>query len=1202
MSVSNTYTYTVLNRPPLWNTAATLSTINGADPYTTITVNAYDPDGGSVTYSLTSGSVPSGLTFVSANATIIGSANEVTDNTTSTFTVTATDPGSDANTRTFSLTVTPATDNEFANTVLLLKTAGNTVVSDASANNLPLSVVADARASNFNPFGNSWSNYFDGTDDNLYVSSKSSVDWMISSGNSGTIEAWIYVTAYRSAGSAYHHPSILGMGETYLNFGVRSGGTLRLYWYQGAEAFLDSSTTVPLNTWTHVAAVVNGSGSNNLKLYINGVNSGTGTFSNIFWSSGSGGNDLRIGSEGGNATSKWLGYISNLRVSNNAVYTANFSPSTTPLTTTASTTLLTCHKNRFVDETGTYTFTRNGDTKVSKFGPFSETDTSNGSMYFDGTDDRLSVASVSSLQLSTSVNWCMEAWIYPTSLANVDHGIIGKRVSGAVEWQFAVKGTGEVAARQIYIFNGTTSYTSGTAISGVNAWTHVAVTWDGTTLRFFINGTLCSSTYTSFSLPSASTNAVGIGANGDTERFTGYISNIRLVKGSAVYTSSFTPPTAPLTAIANTSLLTLQNRQPHNNHGFQDSSNNRHLVTRAGNASQGTFSPFSQTGWSTYFDGSSDGIVIPSSTFSGNWVNSNFTFEAWVYVTGNGPNGFIWLYGQNNNDCLYLGLSVTDKNINYGSFNGLSFNYSFSTSNNLWEMNKWFHVAWVRNSTGGNTNAMKVFLNGVLVGTGNSGTFGVFDNSFFFNSAYNPWADLDGYCAGLRLSNTALYSTNFTPGRLTNDPTTKVLLCAGKSLQDDSSNKYPLSVTGTPSVKAFSPFVPNTAYSTANTGGSMYLDGTGDWLSLSPDVFRFASTSKFTIEGWFYSPASTTGNFFSLYGCSNGGGGSLKIAAYDSGDGAITFDITGSSKVKTTTSVRTLMNGGWTHIALVREGTGTNETKAYINGVQNGVGTVSDDFYPLSNPFIVGHNGEFYANAYKGYISNFRIVIGHAIYTSAFTPSNVPLTVTPNTSLLLASTDAAIIDYTGKNTIETVGDAKANNSTYKFTPGSMYFDGTGDYLVAPANKYYEFGTGDFTIECWVRLITIDTAKMFVTSNYNAGTGAGGWALIHRADTSSLSLSVNSNVTYTKSWAPTAGIWYHVSVSRSGTNLRFFIDGTQIGTTSTSSDNITGSSTVIVAGNSTSNLPIDANINDLRITRSARYTTNFTAPTRSFPTR
>ena len=228
--------------------------------------------------------------------------------------------------------------------------------------------------------------------------------------------------------------------------------------------------------------------------------------------------------------------------------------------------------------------------------------------------------------------------------------------------------------------------------------------------------------------------------------------------------------------------------------------------------------------------------------------------------------------------------------------------------------------------------------------------------------------------------------------------------------------------------------------------------------------------------------------------------------------------------------------------------------------------------------------------------------------TQIFTPPTAPLTVSSqgaqsnSVCLLMNFTDAAIIDVTGKNVVETAGDARANNTTYKFSPGSMYFDGTGDYLVAPANKFYDFETGDFTIECWVRLITIGTAKMLVTSNYNAGTGAGGWALIHRADISSLSLSVNSNVTYTKSWSPTAGIWYHVSVSRSGTNLRFFIDGTQIGTTSTSSDNITGSSTVIVAGNSTSNLPIDANISDLRITRSARYTTNFTAPTRTFPNR
>ena len=116
LTASNNYTYTVLNRPPLWNTDSTLTSYS-AETFTPITVNAYDPDGGSITYSLTSGSVPSGLSFVTANATITGTPVEVESNTTSTFTVTATDVGSDANARTFSLTITPIIDAQFSNTM-----------------------------------------------------------------------------------------------------------------------------------------------------------------------------------------------------------------------------------------------------------------------------------------------------------------------------------------------------------------------------------------------------------------------------------------------------------------------------------------------------------------------------------------------------------------------------------------------------------------------------------------------------------------------------------------------------------------------------------------------------------------------------------------------------------------------------------------------------------------------------------------------------------------------------------------------------------------------------------------------------------------------------------------------------------------------------------------------------------------------------
>jgi hypothetical protein len=1219
MSVSNTYTYTVLNRPPLWNTAATLSAINGADPYTTITVNAYDPDGGSVTYSLTSGSVPSGLTFVSANATIIGSANEVTENTTSTFIVTATDPGSDANTRTFSLTVTPATDNEFANTVLLLKTAGNTVVSDASANNLPLSVVADARASNFNPFGNSWSNYFDGTDDHLYVSSKSSIDWMISSGNSGTIEAWIYVTQYRSAASAYHHPSILGMGETYLNFGVRSGGTLRLYWYQGGETYLDSSTTVPLNTWTHVAAVVNGSGSNNLKLYINGVNSGTGTFSNIFWSSGSGGNDLRIGCEGGAASSKWLGYISNLRVSNNAVYTANFSPSTTPLTTTASTTLLTCHKNRFVDETGTYTFTRNGDTKVSKFGPFSETDTSNGSMYFDGTGDYLILNQTTATDLGSN-NFTLEFWIHFNGATTNSYNITGKWNSGS-QWilQWRAAGVDSITNQhwRFYTNNGggpsTDFQESSTTAVSAYVWHHIAVVRNGNNFNLYRNGVQIGSTLVSSSAITATSDTLQIGsAQNGFIPFDGYISNYRLVIGSAVYTTSFTPPTAPLTAIANTSLLTLQNRQPHNNHGFQDTSNNRHLVTRAGNASQGTFTPFSADPgkWSTYFSGSSGTrLTYPGSASTYVSGTGDFTIEMWINIDpASAGRSRVLIEGDVSNGIQFrLGPSNTS------NINGLSVSRVFQADNEYcnftFAFNTWYHVAVVRASA-----VYYFFVNGVQYTTQNVGQTSTYNFqvpslvSIGDNASYPNDEIYKGYISNIRVSNVGRYTSNFTPSTT---PSTALSNTQFLSLQDNrwvdrSTNASAISVvgsSGTPFIQPFSPFAPNSVYTTANTGGSMYLDGTGDWLSLSPDVFRFASTSKFTIEGWFYSPGSTTGNFFSLYGCSNGGGGSLKIAAYDSGDGAITFDITGSSKVKTTTSVRTLMNGGWTHIALVREGTGTNETKVYINGVQNGVGTVNDDFYPLSNPFIVGHNGEFYSNPFKGYISNFRIVIGHAIYTSAFTPSNVPLTVTPNTSLLLASTDAAIIDYTGKNILETTGDAKANNSVYKFSPGSMSFDGTGDYLQLFSPPWFALGTGNFTIECWVYFPTLTNASNYMPVIDMRPTNTNGAYPLLYCNTSGTYYYVNTSDVITGS-VLSLNTWTHLAICRFNSQTKMFINGTQSGSTySDTNSYLVGTNRPLISGSGyDSSVFLTGRINDLRITRSARYTTTFTAPTRTFPNR
>ena len=93
---------------------------------------------------------------------------------------------------------------------------------------------------------------------------------------------------------------------------------------------------------------------------------------------------------------------------------------------------------------------------------------------------------------------------------------------------------------------------------GSKIWYHTAWTWDGTTHRLFLDGKLVDSS-TTVPAPYTGVNTeIGGNANLSGYDITGYISNFRIVTGSAVYTEDFTPPTEKLTNITNTSLLCCQ--------------------------------------------------------------------------------------------------------------------------------------------------------------------------------------------------------------------------------------------------------------------------------------------------------------------------------------------------------------------------------------------------------------------------------------------------------------------------------------------------------------------------------------------------------------------------------------------------------------------------------------------------------------------
>ena len=178
------------------------------------------------------------------------------------------------------------------------------------------------------------------------------------------------------------------------------------------------------------------------------------------------------------------------------------------------------------------------------------------SVDFDG-NDKLDVPSSTDFDFGSG-NFTVEAWVKTT--ASGEQGIVNRSNAHA----------GSDSAFIMYIQSSGTPYfgitentgwdysVTGTTNIVSGSWNHVAATREGNYLKMYVNGTLEGTTSWSGSIPTSS-RVVNIGAQDTGIHITGSISNVRIVKGTAVYTSSFRPSYEPLTNITNTKLLCCQN-------------------------------------------------------------------------------------------------------------------------------------------------------------------------------------------------------------------------------------------------------------------------------------------------------------------------------------------------------------------------------------------------------------------------------------------------------------------------------------------------------------------------------------------------------------------------------------------------------------------------------------------------------------------
>jgi len=870
-----------------------------------------------------------------------------------------------------------------------------------------------------------------------------------------------------------------------------------------------------------------------------------------------------------------------------------------PPTQSTGTSLLTCQSNRFLDASSNgFAVTRNGDVKVTTFNPFGITNTgTTGSAYFDGTGDYLTAPGSNAFAL-TSVDWTIETWIYPTALNT--YNFIYSREGGTnptseIELYFGSNG-----ALNLNVLVSSTVYSANTSAGAIvpNAWQHVAAVRNGGTVTIYINGisAATNTTLSTLSLNDPGTSYVpniinqAAAANRGMQ---GYASNFRFVKGTAVYTANFTPPIQPLTAIANTSLLTLQYKQPHNNHSFQDSSTNNHLITRSGNTTQGTFSPFSQTGWSNYFPATSDTTANKISGTITAFGTGNFTVAFWVNIQGvTYSGGFATSQNIVDGQDMFL-IQVNSSNQLQVVDRTTSTIVIAASSSTAIPYNQWTNVALIRSGTG--TNQTKLYVNGTEVGsatisTNFTGT--TLSLGSRFTSSGGIWGPLYGYLSNFIYVDSALSPTTPT-SPYTNVSGTRLLTCQSNRFVDNSSSPVTLTATSNVSVVAFSPFNPTASWSAATNGGSGYFDGTGDYLQLPIT----ALSGQFTIEFWFYRAVTGNNYTFTIGDSLNATG----IQIYIGTTGSILNYYTGQAPRITATPPDV---GSWSYIAATRDS--SNVVRLYVNGTQ--VGGTYTHAATLDTTLRVG--AEYYSSAVSGstngYISNFRI----SNIVRTITLPTEPLVNDANTLCLLNFTNAGIYDATSKNVLETVGDAQISNTTAKWGSTSIKFDGTGDYLQSPDSELVEFGSGDFTIETWVRFAALPSSGAYYTlvSKWDNSTqkaylfyvyNASGTYQLYFTYTTNGSTNINPVATIT----PSINTWYHYAVSRSGANLRMFIDGTQVGSTyNIATDTIFGGTYPLQVGASTGANTLNGYMQDVRVTKGyARYTANFTTPTAPFPT-
>ena len=376
----------------------------------------------------------------------------------------------------------------------------------------------------------------------------------------------------------------------------------------------------------------------------------------------------------------------------------------------------------------------------------------------------------------------------------------------------------------------------------------------------------------------------------------------------------------------------------------------------------------------------------------------------------------------------------------------------------------WYHIVLTIDTTNAtSTDRVRLYVNGQRVTSFSTATYPSQNQTLpSFNGAVTHYLGSNSSTVGF--NDCYMTEVNFVNGQALTPSSFGVTSAA-------TGVWGPIKYTGTYGTTGF--YLPFPLNNTSSYGAS--FNGSSQYLTTSTNASLALGTNSFTVEYW-------------LYISSNVGG----VVAVTSGNGTTTYDglfgyqtgsqsillylsSTGSSwDIASGTTIGSTPTGTWNHVAITRNG---STFYTFVNGVQGATFTSSASIYQSANSFVMGRAQS--NTPLNGYLSNVRVVVGTALYTSNFVPPTTALTAVTNTKLLTLQNATIVDNSTNALTFTNTGSV-TTSTQYPFANPTIGADSSGNYNNWAPNNINVTTTG-----------TTYDSMVDVPVGYGSDTGVGG---------------------------------------------------------------------------------------------------------------